>query len=249
MPLADRQFTFAGAVWDPYGTRSYIETPNLWHIPQTSQSNHDPHPFLTQDPPYIEPAVVFDPDGGYDTDGKGGWLVTGPFFGWNQIITSHSVGNPVNTDNQHILHQRVDASWDAISGAIWELQEATIPQAVGRHVAFEQGARVTTSWPDDGPTSLLDVRLYGYRTGSDYSIHAVEFTDTPSSVALLSQLHPGGQALTLGANLAAVEAGNGSLYWFGSGYLYFKITGLVNEGQIFTGLSVYLCPMRFVAQV
>lgn len=201
----NRNWTLAGAVWDPQG---YWTTPNRW---------------LVFDTPFLSGAGCTNLVTNLTDPRPNGLSCPGPYFGVTPF--GLNLGLPGDTSGpflEKIQVQRLDAAYNAIPGAEWNVEQGYTSIKLGhmRHFAALQGGNYILRFPEFAhAVKWVSLALDNIRDPGDNMMLAVQFDGAtpPGEVLLSTNLDFSNAAnsrlLTPAASRAAVAAGTGTLYW------------------------------------
>jgi hypothetical protein len=171
------------------------------------------------------PLVLNDPTYSFWNNGR---MISDHFHGLTIAATDYNIDeNPSHTFYyyyEHVLFERLsDSDWSVID--TWEQLEGTVGGSLHhfRHAAMRNGGRYRLKFPDaPAPRTKFYGSLVNMYRGGDNSIIGIDF-DCSGGISASYCYHAGTasggtegtnkRTLTSAASRAAVEAGDGSLYW------------------------------------
>jgi hypothetical protein len=201
--IAGRNFTFAGAFRDFHG---YWGDASKWRVYDVA--------FLTYGATTtnIAPSAL-SPFADRSIKTNGVYVDTAQFYGVQNYYTNFDPST--FAFSSHIRATRYDSGWALID--TWEVPEGNF-LANMRHFAAAKNGRYGLEFPDHAPPTLFECSILNCYRSDDAFLMWVEFdANVAITIAYYAHNYNGTgtarRTLTPAANLNAVEAGAGDLYW------------------------------------
>lgn len=211
--IPDRAFTLAGAIPDRHGY--WGPAGNYWVYDD---------PFFTYG---IDPGDIVD----VEPAGQNQVSVPGKFFGFDEFTIDGSTPGYAFRRAIHVIRQ--DSS--GVEVGTWDVATPPPGGILGnmRHFAAYQGGRYLLEFPDDSPPTSFGAMITGFTDPSHWVLFGFQFSGatTPTlvkySMRNASTTGSSRRTCTSAANLAAVSAGSGDLYWqdTANNRMWIKIVG------------------------